>query len=177
MFAALVLPNLLAFVLGQLAAFGYLRTGRFWLGLWASCALWLLLDWWLVAKFVYDAGEPALRLPAGGLQGIAAWTSVAFVAARWRRRWSAAARLRRDRFAAGLASYLRSDYQAAGAMYTRLLRTDPWDAAAWIALGDVHRRSGRPRRAVRCYRRAAAVDVAGDFSDLLRLLRPPRAGG
>lgn len=177
MFAALVLPNLLAFAVGQFAAFGYLRTGRFWLGLGTSCALWLMLDWWLVAKFVYDVGEPALRLPAGGLQGIAAWTAVAFLAARWRRRWSAGARLRRERFAIGLASYLRSDYPTAGAMYTRLVRTDPWDAAAWIALGDVHRRSGRSRRAGRCYRRAAAVDVAGDFADLVRLRRWPPAGG
>ncbi len=169
MFAALLLPTLLAFVAGQAAAWFYLRTGRFWLGAAATIALWCLFDWWAVARFVFAAAPEELRLAAALLQGVAALTIAALLFAQWRRRWSKAARQRTAHFTAGLTQFLRSDYAAARGTFSRLVRTDPWDTAAWIALGDVHRHDGRPARAARCYRRASAVDVGHVHADLLQL--------
>lgn len=171
MFAAHLLPLLLAFALGQAAAWYYLRSGRVVAGLAATVMLWGALDWWVVGRYVLGHDEAALRLPAVVLQGAAAATVAALAAGLWRRRWSRAARARRDRFAEALHAYLRSDYAAARGAFTRLVRTDPWDAAAWIALGDVFARTGVRRRARRCYRRAGAVDTAGAFTDLLQRRR------
>lgn len=169
MFAALTLPTLLAFVAGQAAAWYYLRTGRFWLGAAATIVLWSLFDWWAVARFVFAAGPDELRVPASLLQAVAVLTMLALLFAQWRRRWSSTARHRRAHFTAGLTQLLRSDYAAARATFARLVRTDPWDTAAWIALGDVHRHDGKPARAKRCYRRAAAVDIDRTHADLLKL--------
>ncbi len=168
MFAALFLPNLLAFMAGQAAAWFYLRSGRFWVGMGGTVLLWVLLDWWLLARFVYAADAGHLRWPAGLLQLQAVWIVVALAWARWRRRHSAVARQRTARFADGLREYLCSDYAAARATFTRLVRTDPWDVPAWIALGDVWNRLGRTARAQRCYRRASAVDTQRGYHDVLQ---------
>lgn len=171
MFAALFLPNLLAFVVGLAAALYYLRSGRVWIGVAATLLLWVLLDWWLVERYVWAADAVDLVLPATLLQATAAATSGALVWQLWRRRWSTVARARTSHFGDGLAAYLRSDYDAARAAFTRLVRCDPWDAAAWIALGDVWGRCGKPKKARRCYGRAGAVDTQRAFADLLQLRR------
>ena len=180
MYAELLLPNLLAFCAGQAAAWFYLRTGRVLIGASSTIALWSLLDWWVLAKALFAAEPRDLVLPAALLQAVAVATVVALCFSRWRRRWSQAARQRPARFTAGLTQLLRSDYGAARTTFARLVRTDPWDVAAWIALGDVHRHSGQSARAKRCYRRAAAVDIQRAHADLLRLnqerLRERRSG-
>jgi hypothetical protein len=170
-FAAHVLPQLLAFALGQAAAWYYLRSGRVGTGLVATIALWGAIDWWAVARYVLGHDELSLRTPALVLQGTALATVAALLVALWRRRWSATARCRRAHFTAGLTAFLRSEYGDARATFTRLVRADPWDAAAWIALGDVLARTGARRRARRCYRRAGAVDVRGAWTDLLQRRR------
>lgn len=177
MFAASLLPNLLVFACGQAAAWYYLRTGRFVLGFASTVALWVLLDWWLVARFVLAVDVIALRWPAFGLQAVALATIVVLLFGLWRRRWSAVAMARTAHFGAGMTQFLRSDYAAARTTFTRLVRSDPWDAAAWIALGDVLDRSGEARRARRCWRRAAAVDTQRAFADLLQLRRGTARAG
>ncbi len=174
MFAANLLPILLAFAVGQAAAWYYLRSGRWRIGLAATVLLWAALDWWLVARYVLADDPVALRAPAAALQAVAVATAAALLAGLWRRRHSATARARTAHFARGLAHYLRSEYQPARATFTRLVRTDPWDAAAWIALGDVLARTGQSRRARRCYRRASAVDTTRAWSDLLQRRRRAR---
>ncbi len=161
------------FVAGQVPAWLYMRSGRVALGLLASGALWVLCDWWLVARYVYAHDEDLLRWPAGLLQLVAAGTAFGFAWQRWRRRWSTAAGARTERFAAGMAQYLRSDYPAARATFRRLVRVDPWDAPAWVALGDVLVRQGAGRAARGCYRRARAVDTEGALTDLIDQLRSP----
>jgi len=168
-FAASLLANLSVFLLGQAAAWYYLRTGRAVLGVGATVLLWLALDWWLVQRFVFADGLGDLRAPAIVLQAVAAVTALGLAFALWRRRWSAVARARTDHFRAGVAAALRGDHGAARATFTRLVGTDPWDVAAWIALGDAWQRVGRPARAKRCWRRAAAVDIGRAYADLLRL--------
>lgn len=177
MFGSHLLTNLIVFLGGQAAAWFCLRTGRFLWGAIGTTALWLLLDAWLLTRYVFD-GPDGLRTGAlWGLQAVAVFLVVSLAIARWRRRWSAAAKQRTPRFAAGMASYLRSDYPAALAGFRQLVRTDPWDAAAWIALGDALRHSGQAGPARRCYRRAAAVDVRRQYRDLLDHLRSERPAG
>lgn len=175
MLVASLLPNLLVFVAGQAAAWFYLRTGRTWIGALGTAALWTLLDWWLLAKYVFVHDGASLALPLVALQGTALGLCAMLAFARWRRRRSAEAKQRPTRFAAGLAEYLRNDYGAARATFQRLVRVDPWDPAAWIALGDVFGSSGETARAQRCYRRAAAVDLRAEFVDLLQHHRRPAA--
>lgn len=182
MFADQFLPNLSIFVLGQAAAWYYLRTGRFWIGAVSTAALWVLADLLLVARFVFDASSQDLALPLFLLQAVALGTLAALLLALWRRRWSATARARPQLFAAAMQQYLRCDHVAAASTFRRLTRADPWDVAAWTALGNVLAKSAQPQRARRCYRRAAQVDTGRRFADLLqhqqqRLLRDagPRA--
>jgi len=163
------LPNLIAFACGQAAAWHYLRTGRSWVGSLLTLGVWSLLDAWLLARYVLAAETAVLRVLALGLQGLAA-VAVAWLAfALWRRRWSVAARARPQRFRAALAAFLRGEWAAAQSGYRALVRTDPWDTAAWVGLGDALARAGDGKGATRCYRRAAGVDVGGKFADLLQL--------
>lgn len=176
MFLAQFLPNFLFFVAGQAAAVAYLRTGRFWWGAIGTVLLWLLLDVWLVATYVLDADGALRWWPLLGIQLVALVLVGTLGYAFWRRRWSQDAKQREGRFRTGLAAYLRGDYKAARETFTQLAAVDPWDAAAWIALGDVLRRTGQGPKAKRCYRRAFAVDRNKAFSDLLRHHRPGATG-
>jgi hypothetical protein len=170
-FAASLSVNLLVFVVGQAAALFYVRTGRTGIGLLGAVATWLMLDWWLIARFVQAAPEPELALVAGLLQLVSLLLAGLLAFARWRRRWSRTARQRTELFATGMAQYLRGEHVAAKATFGRLVHTDPWDVAAWIALGDVCGRAGEAKRARRCWRRARAVDTKAEFSDVLRSSR------
>lgn len=157
--------NLLLFVSGQLAAWHYLRTGRPAIGFAATVLLWGLLDAWLVARHAYrQEGAPWSWLLVG-FQGVAVATVAMLVFGLWRRRWSRTARARGKWFGAGLQQYLRGELDAAAATFLRLVRCDPWDAAAWLALGNVRRAQGKNRDASRCYRTALRVDATGAYRD------------
>ena len=168
MFADQFLPNLSVFVLGQAAAWYYLRTGRFWIGAASTAALWVLADVLLVARFVFGVSTQDLALPLFLLQAVALGTAAALLLAQWRRRWSATARARPQLFAAAMQQYLRCDHVAAASTLRRLTRADPWDVAAWTALGNVLAKASQPQRARRCYRRAAQVDTGRRFADFLQ---------
>lgn len=168
MFLAYVLPNLLVFAAGQATALLYLRTGRSLPGWLGTIVLWTSLDAWILLEFVF--GEPGW-LPRSLLQATALLLVSAWAMARWRRRWSAAARQRSKRFRDGLVHMLQGNHGAVERLATQLVRTDPWDPAAWILLGDAYRHGGKLPRATRCYRRAAAVDQRAEFADLLQHYR------
>lgn len=168
-FVASLLFHVLVFAIGQGAALYYLRTGRYWIGVLSTAALWATLDWWLLQRFVYAEGPAGLWPAALALQAVASAVLLALAIGLWRRRFSAVARARAAHFGSGMASFLRGDHDAALATFGRLVAVDPWDAAAWIALGDVWQGRGRFARARRCWRRAAAVDRRGAYGDLLRL--------
>ncbi len=167
-FADHFLPNLVLFAIGQASAWFFLRTGRLALGWGGTVGLWVLLDAWLLGRYALAAGPGTLWALVLLLQLLSLALAGVLAHGRWRRRWSAAAKQRKEQFAAGLVQFLRSDHDAACATFTQLVRVDPWDAVAWIALGDALAARGDGVRAQRCYRRAAAVDVAKDFRDLLR---------
>lgn len=157
--------NLAVFAVGQLIAVGYLRTGRFWLGMAATVALWATLDWWLVGRFVFAFDLSAQRLPVLGLQVTTLLVTVSWTWARLRRRAGRTART--ERYRSGMQQLLTGDAAAAAQTFRTLTWTDPWDAAAWVGLGDALRRTGAARGARRAYRRAEAVDVGGALADLL----------
>lgn len=164
---------LLLFFGGQAAAWYYLRSGRIWIGLAASVSLWVLADWYCVAKYLYGLSGRDLVLPLVLLQAVAAATVVVLLTGLWRRRWSATARQRPQLFGQGLAAYLRGELDLARRTFRRLVRSDPWDAAAWVALGNVETRRHRPGPARRCYRRGRSVDRTGQFADFVaERLRP-----
>ena len=160
------LPILLVFAAGQAAALWYLRTGRFLPGFVTTTALWLSLDWWMLARFVFEATPTSLRAPALSLwlSSLAAVVTLGYALLR-RRRGRA---LRRERFAAALHAHLRNDHAAARRTLQQLVWHDPWDAAAWLLLGDVLRREQKTSRALRCYRRAAALDTQNVYEHLLQ---------
>ena len=173
------LPNLLVFVAGQSAAWYFLRTGRWGVGIAATAALWIIADWVFVAKFVLGAAGADLQLPFASLQITGAATVLLLAWGLWRRRWSAAARHRTELFGKGIACYLSGDHASAQSLFRSLVQANPWDCAAWVALGNVMRRLGQPRRARRCYRRALALDTRRQYSDLVEhqmaQMRPPVA--
>ncbi|MBM4062384.1 MAG: hypothetical protein FJ265_14990 [Planctomycetes bacterium] len=177
MFPDALLPNLLLFAVGQAAAWYYLRTGRLLAGGLATALLWIGADWALIERFVHGGARPEYAIALGVLQGTALLTMAALAFALWRRRWSAAARARPARFGAGLAAYLRGDLPAAVRSFRALVRTDPWDGAAWLALGNALRRVRQPARAARCWRRALRVDRRGELAGFARLQLESRRAG
>lgn len=168
MFAEQLWPNLLLFAAGQVAAWYYLHTGRTRIGTAVTVALWVLADWFLVAKFVFRATGGDLSWPLWLLQATAAGTVLVLLFSLWRRRHSAVAKRRSQLFASGQAAYLTGDQPAAELTFRRLLRNDPWDTAAWVALGNVLVRLQQPKRARRCYRRALGVDTGKQYGELVR---------
>lgn len=169
------LPNLVVFLAGQLAAWWNLRTGRLAVGAATSVSLWLLADWWLLQRYLFGGAGAAVTVPLGLMQVLALLAVVAQAVAQWRRRRSATARQRPRLFGEGLVAFMRGDHEAAFGTFRRLVRNDPWDAASWLALGDVCAELGQAGRARRCYRRARGVDLGKDYRDLL-LLRTKATG-
>jgi cytochrome c-type biogenesis protein CcmH/NrfG len=161
-------PNLALFAAGQAASWVYMHTGRRWIGITATVLLWVLGDWYLVAKHVYEVEGVPLMLPLLALQVVAVLTVAALLIGQWRRRWSGTARQRTALFTTAIAAYLQGNLAASSATLRRLVRNDPWDAAAWVAFGNVMLRAGKVRRARRCYRRALGVDTGEAFVDFVR---------
>lgn len=165
MFVDAVVANVLVFAVGQVFAWLFLRSGRFWLGAGATVALWTFIDWWLVARFLLATPAEGQQMPLLCLQGTAVLTTAAYLWARLRRRLAAPKRA--DRFREGIQQLLSGKLTAADTTFRQLAWVDPWDPSAWIARGDACRRQGVLGRARRCYRRAGGVDVKGQFADLL----------
>jgi hypothetical protein len=163
------LPDLLLFAAAQVAAWTWLHTGRVWLGGGAMVVLWSLADWVVVQRLVYGASAESLAPWSWPLRGVAIVVTCWLLRDLWARRWSRTAKQRPVLFRAGLEAYLRDELEPARQTFTRLVRSDPCDTAAWIALGSVLARSGRPRRARRCFRRARAVDRQAEHGHLLDL--------
>lgn len=175
MFVDALIGNLVLFAVAQVCAWLYLRRGRFWLGAGVTVLLWLFVDWWLVARLLLASPADAQRVPLTGLQIVAVAVTVAYGWALWRRAGS-----RRERPAmhrAAVQQALAGDHRAAQDAFARLTWLDPWDASAWLGRGDALRRGGEDRRARRAYARAAAVDVAGRFGDLIAHRRALLAKG
>ena len=165
MFLDAVWAHLGMFVVGQVFAWRYARSGRFWLGAGATALLWLALDAWLVSRYVLAL---AVNVQVGALAllyAVVFVTAASFLWAAVRRLRGRRTRTARHREA--MACLMRGDAAAAIAAYRGLVWSDGWDAPAWVGLGDAERRCGQPRRAARSYRRARSVDVGAQLRDLI----------
>lgn len=167
MFADAFLPNLAFFASGQLAAWGYLRTGMLRLGTALLAAMLVLADWALVARFAYQDVGPGYLAPLLAMQGLGAMAALVFAWGRLRRRFGPLARRRKEVFGEGLGSYLRGDYAAAARSFARLAAHDRWDVPSTVALANSLRRLGRLRRARRLYKLARSLDRRGDYHDFV----------
>lgn len=179
MFADAFLPNLLVFVLGQIAAWGYVRTGLVVRGALAMVVCWAAADFALVARFAYSETGTPYRAALLVMQVWSLVEFVFFVTGRWMRR-SPARRAERARLLreAGI-HWLRDEADAARPIYTRLVRRDPWDAAAALGLATLHVENGDSRKARTWLHRVRAVDTEKAFADvveheLARLAEPVR---
>jgi tetratricopeptide (TPR) repeat protein len=161
------LPNLGAFLLGQVAAWGYLRTGMVRRGVLLMLLVLVLADWALLARFAFEQRglgylAPLLAMQIIGVAG-AVWLAFGLL----RRRFSATARRRAELFAQGQRHYLCGQLDSAGAAFRRLHRNDPWDVPSAIALANVLARCERPRAARRLYRQARSLDRRREYHDLV----------
>ncbi|MCA8977524.1 MAG: hypothetical protein KDC98_22565 [Planctomycetes bacterium] len=169
------LPNLALFIAGQVAAWFYLRSGRWWLGGTAMAVLWGAADWAVVARYVFADTGAGFHWAMIVMQATALTTVVALGVSQWRRRWSGVAKRRAEIYGEGMQQYLRGSYEAAAATFRRLVRNDPWDTAAWLGLGNVLRRAGHSAAARRCYRRCRSVDLTSEYRDLAKAMQASAA--
>ena len=160
-----VMANVLVFAVGQVFAWLFLRTGRFWLGAGATVVLWVSIDCWLVQRYVLASPADMQQLALLCLQATAALTTFFYLWACVRKRLAAPRRAAGYR--RGIRQLLAGELSAAAETFRGLAWDNPWDPSAWIGRGDACRRLGVASRARRCYRRAASVDVKGQFADLL----------
>ena len=87
MFVDAVWAHLLVFAVGQLFAWRYAQTGRFWLGAGVTIVLWAAADWWLVSRYLLAVEASRQVPPLLLLQVAAVTTSCAYLWAlvrRWR---------------------------------------------------------------------------------------------
>lgn len=179
MFVDAVMANVAVFAVGQVFAWLFLRSGRFWLGAGSTVALWTFIDWWLVSRYLLGTPVEGQQLPVLLLQATAILTTFTWVWAKLRKRLAAPQRA--ERFRVGVQQLLAGKHADADATFQKLAWADPWDSSAWIGRGDACRRLGVVAKARRCYRRAAGVDIRGGFRDViahrLKLLHNAPAGG
>lgn len=160
-------PNLAFFVAGLVTAAVQLRTGRIRLGTALLTALWLAADAALLARFIWERTDLPYLAALLAMQATAALSTLMLAFAAWRRRWSRTAKQSRALYERAFAHYLRGELEPAGELFLRLCRCDPWDAASWVALGNVQRRRGLFRRARSCYRRARSLDRRSEYGDFI----------
>lgn len=179
MFPHSFLPNAAIFVVGCVAAVYLLRTGIVVWGTFVLAAVALCADLALVARFGFDGKGPWFAIGLYGMQAVALHAAGWIVLARSRRRWSQDGKQKDRLVEAAMRSYVAGDLEAAGDLYRRIRRADPWDLAARIGLGNVARRLGRVAEARRHLGAARRLDCAKAFGDLLddleqRLAKPAR---
>lgn len=167
MFPDQFLPNAAIAAVGFATAFYWLRSGMVPRGIALLVVLAVSADIALVARFVYSERGAWFHTGLWTLQSVALVTGSWLLLALVRRRWSADARRREELFAAGFQHYLRDEFASARDLFARILRADPWDVPAAVALANVSWRQGRPRRARTLLRRARQIDRAGIYRDFI----------
>ena len=181
MFPDLFWPSAALSALGVATAVFCLRSGMVVRGLLLLTVLAVAADVALVARYVYSDRGAWFSLSLWTLQLAAAASAAWLLAALVRRRWSADARRREELFAAGFQHYLRDELAAARGLFRRLLRANPWDVAAMVALANVTWREGRAGRARILLRRARRLDrthsYAAFIGEQLRRMEGPATEG
>lgn len=170
-----LLPNLLIFIVGQLAAVGYLRTGLVRRGVLLLLITWACADAALIARFGYRSTGTLYVACLSVMQVTSIFAALAFLVGRVRRRATKNVE-RRDRLLReAFVHYLRNELVPAEKLYSTLLRTDPWDAAAHLGRATVLARAGRARESRRALKLVRGLDPDGRMVDALDLGATPRS--
>ncbi len=167
MFADAFLPNLAIFVVAQVVAWIYLRTGLVRTGIATIVATWLAADLALVARFALDDVGPVY---AGSLIVLQSWTLIVtlrLIAGRWRRSRRDFVARREVAFHTAFTSWLRGELDLAQRELTGVLRVDPWDLRSRLLLAKVFRAGGMPGPARRQLVAARRLDRDDRFRDLI----------
>jgi hypothetical protein len=178
MFADSFWPNLLAVVLGQIAAWGYVRTGLLVRGALLMVVGLAAADVALVARFAFSHTGAVY---VGALLVLQVWSLaelVLFVVGRRRHANAIASPRRAEEMRDAGISYLRDELEDAEEVYRRLARRDAWDVEAALGLATVLARRGREKEARSWLRKVAAIDIRQRWADVveLELERLPAAG-
>jgi hypothetical protein len=168
MFEDSFLVNAAIFAAGQAVAWAYLHTGRTRRGVVLMLAGWVLADVALLARFAYDGALPVYVIALSAMQAWSIAELLLFTFARLRRRFGRFRRERERLYRLAFVHYLRNELPAAGGIWRRLVRRDPWDMQSTLALATVHARLGRRRRARGLFRAARALDRDGRLRDVIR---------
>lgn len=167
MFADAFWPNLVIFVLGQVAAWGYLRTGLVRRGLCLMIGAWILADLALLARFAYEGQETLYRSALMVMQAYSLCEFALFVYGRWRRRSRGLRAQREQLFREAFLHYLRDERELAERRYRKILRRDHWDVDATLGLATTLARSGKDRRARSLFRAARSLDRDGRYAQVI----------
>lgn len=168
MFADSLLPNLLLFAVGQVTAWGYLRTGLVNRGLALLLGAWVLVDIALLARFAFDAEGLGFRAPLLLMQLWSAGEFLLFLGLQVRRRLPGVRRRRAEQVRVAFLDYLRNDLESAEGHYRKMLLWDPWDLSARMGLASVRRATGRVRSARRLLRNGLGRARQERFEDVVR---------
>jgi len=166
MFQDSFFANVAVFLLGQVAAWGYMNTGLWWRGVLMLCGSWVLADVALVARFAYEHGDLFISALIA-MQAVCVIGLFLFTYGRIRRRLPVVVAARERRFRTAFLLYLHDEIAAATRIYRKLVRTDPWDLPARVALGTVLARLGARRRSRWLLRTARGLDRDQRFEDVI----------
>ncbi|MCA8955968.1 MAG: hypothetical protein KDC87_07835 [Planctomycetes bacterium] len=167
MFAESVLFNLVLFTAGQVVAYLSLRTGRRVRGLALLMGAWVLADIALLQRFAFGRADWVFYTALLAWQLWSLFELIAFITARIRRSRPSTLLRREALYRAGFTHYLRDELPEAIANFRQILRRDPWDVPAALALGTASARAGDLSGARTWLRTARALDVDGEFTDAI----------
>ncbi|MCA8943350.1 MAG: hypothetical protein KDB80_12375 [Planctomycetes bacterium] len=156
-----LVPNLLIFLVGQLAAIGYMRTGLARRGIQVLVATWAGADVALIARFGYQETGWGYTSGLSVMQVVSLAAAVMFVVGRVRRRSKRNVERRDRMLREAFVHYLRNELVPAEKLYTTLARIDPWDTAAHVGRASVLAESGRRRESRREMKIARGLDPDG----------------
>jgi len=128
-------PQLLFFLLSQLAAFGLLRTGMVVWGFSVMILGWVLADLALVLHFVFPSQATAYALSLWGLQLLALTSFTVFFGWRWLRKREDFRAAQESCYSEALDHFMAGRDEEALQLFLRLSKRDPWDVEALLFQG------------------------------------------
>lgn len=159
--------NLAVFLVAQVVAWFYLRTGLTLRGVLVLLAAWGAADLALVLRFAYANTGAGYVASLAVLQGYTLFELLRAVLGTLRRRSATATSRRAETLRTAMVAFLEDDLDAAAANFRGLVRADPWDLQGRLGLGSVLGRQGRSRAARRQLAAARRLDRDGRFEDAI----------
>ncbi|MDA0372214.1 MAG: hypothetical protein O2865_00370 [Planctomycetota bacterium] len=159
--------NLAVFLVAQVVAWFYLRTGLTLRGVLLLLVAWGAADLALVLRFAYANTGTEYVASLAVLQGYTVFETLRAVWGTVRRRSGAASARRAEALRSAMVAFLEDDLDAAAAGFRGLVRADPWDLQGRLGLGSVLGRQGHARAARRQLAAARRLDRDGRFEDAI----------